>query len=83
MTELVSEEDLGFFRISEDTTQITEKEFASRISLLRNLSDFLEHYDGNIYESPWRGSSITMVTYDVRNTVTTQLSSLVGYGVQS
>ena len=79
VTELVSEEDLGFFRISENTTQITEKEFASRISLLRNLSDFLEHYDGNIYESPWRGSSITMVTYDVRNTVTTQLSSLVGY----
>lgn len=79
VTELISEENLGFFRISEGTTQITEKEFASRISLLRNLSDFLEHYDGNIYESPWRGSSITMVTYDVRNTVTTQLSSLVGY----
>ena len=79
ITELVSEEDLGFFRIAEDTARTTEKEFAARVSLLRSLSDFLENYDGNIYENPWRGSSMAMVTYEVRNTVSTQLCSLVGY----
>ena len=79
ITELVSEENLGFFRISEDTIHTSEKEFAVRISLLRHLSDFLGHYEGNIYDNPWRGSTITMVTYDIRNTITNHLSSLIGY----
>lgn len=79
ITELVSLEQTGFFRISEETRDIGEKDFAARISVLRKLSDFLEQYTGNIYENPWKGSTISVITYDIRNAITKQLGTLNGY----
>lgn len=79
ITELVALEDAGVYQIEDDIDQTTEKEFASRISVLRWLSDFLEHYKGDIFENPWRDSTISIVTYDIRNTITNHLSALTGF----
>lgn len=78
VTELVSLEKLGFFRVAEETIHTTQKDFAARVSALKRLADFLEHCEGDIHDNPWQGSEIPMITYDVRNEIVNGLGTLAG-----
>ena len=85
VTELTGLEAEGFFRVTEDTQQVTDGDYAARLSALKRLSDFLVQYPGDIHDNPWRNTSLTMVGYDVRETVANRLDALAAslFGLSS
>ena len=76
ITELTPLENVPFYRITEDTLDIQEKDYKRRLSLLKKYRDFANHYKGDILENPWQGTSISMVTYDLEDRVSKTVNAL-------
>ena len=76
LCELFSIDENNDYIISENVVEVTENEYRTRISLLKKLGNFFEQNGYPIYSSPWRDTSITLLTYDVRITITQKLAPL-------
>lgn len=76
ITDLAMLESVPTYVISSDVQEVTEQEYKQRLALLKKLREFLMQYQGKIGENPWRGTNISMLTYDKQNEIDTTLSQL-------
>ena len=76
ITELIPLENVPFYRVTEDALDVQEKDYKRRLSLLKKYRDFAKHYEGDILENPWMGTSISMVTYDLEDRVSNTVNAL-------
>ncbi len=52
--------------ISDAPTKVSRETYGNRMAALKAYQEFLEHYDGEIDENPWKGTNIKLVDYDTR-----------------
>ena len=79
LTELTNIDVESFFRTAEDVLSLSESLFRSRTLSLQKLADFFSENGKSIYHNPWRDTTISVVTYDIRNTIANQIPSLSAF----
>ena len=68
-----------YYKIEEDVRKLSENELKNRTMSLKKIADFISENGHEIWESPWRGTSITVVNYDIRNIINQELGTLQTY----